>query len=844
MNSFIPQHFVVAHRLRRRIRLIFSGLKRDPDRMHALGSILGKRKGVLDVRAVPEIGSLAIRFDPARIDADRLLTELDRLIPNLGSGPARREHAADAQVLPESREYHFGVEGMSCASCALMVEMRLRRDPRVDSAVVNMASRAGQVRGRLPLGDVLAMVEELGYHGTPLDTVSQRKLLLQREEQRLSDARRRAVMAAILSVPVTVVAMLELQGGFWRWFQLVFTTPIVFWSGKPFFDKARKLLKQRSANMDSLIAMGVGSAYFYSATSLFMRKPYLYFDAAAGIICFVLLGRYMEEKAKGKANAAIRGLMDLQPQTANLLTEEGMREVPVDDLVPGDRIMVRPGERIPADGIVLEGISTADESMLTGESMPVVKQVNDKVVGGCINGTGSLVVQVAVASHESVLAGIVHMVEQAQSSRLPIQKTVDRISSVFVPGVMLASGVTFAGWLLAGAGFAQAFGNGITVLLIACPCALGLATPAAVMVGTGQAAKKGVFIRNGESLETATYIDQIVFDKTGTLTEGKPFVTDFFSFTDQDQQSLLQDIASCEMQSEHFLGKAIVAYAEEKGLALERPASFIAVPGRGLKASLRGGEWLIGNDSMMEEAGIALSLGEVSLEELGAQGKTPVFCALNGLLVALFAIADRPRANAAEAVQRLHQLGIETVMVTGDTWETAEHIAAQVGISRVVAKATPEDKLLIIKKMQSEGHRVGMIGDGINDAPALAASDVGFAVGTGTDVAIQTADITLTQGDIMKVAEAIEISSMTLRIIRQNLFWAFGYNVMAVPIAAFGRLNPMIASMAMALSSVSVVMNSLRLQHQGGKTGDKGHDPVAEGHQPDSRDHHAEQSCH
>jgi Cu+-exporting ATPase len=526
----------------------------------------------------------------------------------------------------------------------------------------------------------------------------------------------------------------------------------------------------------------------------------------------VLLGRYLEEKAKGQAHAAIRKLLDLQPQTATLLRDGEELVVPVDDLAPGDLILVRPGDKIPTDGTVVEGLSTVDEAMLTGESLPVVKEPGHNVVGGCINGNGALKVKVTAVGADTVLSGIVHMVEQAQSSKLPIQKTVDSISRVFVPTVMGISAVTFGTWLLLGAGFTTAFATGITVLLIACPCALGLATPAAIMVGTGRAAQKGIYIRNGESLEMATHLTTIIFDKTGTITEGKPYVTDFFNLTRIKDDKLLGLVAAAESRSEHFLAKAVVAFATEQGVKPAKVETFEAVPGRGIVVGVGGHLVQIGNRAWLEEGGLDLAplLGRATT--LAEQGKTPVYCVMDGKPAALFGIADRPRPDAADAIERLHQLGVRTIMVTGDVEAAAHYVAERVGIDAVVAHARPERKLEIVRELQAQGGKVGMIGDGINDAPALAAADVGFAVGTGTDVAIETADLTLINGDITKVADAVELSTATLKIIRQNLFWAFGYNTLSIPIAAVGKLNPMIASAAMALSSVSVVMNSLRLQ--------------------------------
>ena len=810
----ISGHFRIEHRLRRRLRISAPSLRDDPERLYALEILLRKRPAIRAVRAIPGLGGLVVHYDPTQLPEANLCTLLDAVIPNLGKARAR---PADTDELPRSgkeQEIQFAVEGISCASCALLIELVLRRDPRVRRATVNMASESGTVFGDIPQAEVYAAVERLGYKALPLDTVSQRKLLMEREEQRLREARKRAVIAGVLSIPVTIIAMADWKGAFWRWAQFVLSTPIVFWSGKPFFTKALKLARQRSANMDSLIVLGVGAAYVYSTAALFFRRPYLYFDAASGIICFVLLGRYLEEKAKGRAHAAIRRLLDLQPQTANLLRDGEIVTVPVDDLVIGDLILIRPGEKIPTDGVVIEGLSTVDEAMLTGESLPVIKAAGHDVVGGCINGTGALQVRVTAIGADTVLAGIIHMVDQAQSSKLPIQKTVDRISAVFVPSVMAIGGLTFAGWLLAGAGFTTAFATGITVLLIACPCALGLATPAAIMVGTGQAAQRGIYIRNGESLETATHIDTIIFDKTGTITEGKPFVTDFVNVSDLSDEAIMALVGSAEVRSEHFLGKALVEHARALGCPLSEPSAFEAVPGHGLKATVDGRELVIGNLAWMETLKIRLTPFKKMPAALAEAGKTPVVCVLDGKPAALFGIADRPRANAAEAIERLHRRGVRTIMVTGDIQAAADFVARQVGIDEVVAQARPERKLEIVRGLQELGHQVGMIGDGINDAPALAAANVGFAIGTGTDVAIETADLTLVNGDITKVADALEISSDTLKIIKQNLAWAFGYNTLSIPIAAVGKLNPMVASIAMALSSVSVVLNSLRLQRK------------------------------
>ena len=545
--------------------------------------------------------------------------------------------------------------------------------------------------------------------------------------------------------------------------------------------------------------------------ALFRRKGHLYFEAGAAIITFVLLGRFLEERAKGQAGEAIRRLVDLQPQTATVLRKGQEFVISVDDCVVGDELLIRPGEKIPTDGLVIDGVSTVDEAMVTGESVPVIKNSGHKVIGGCVNGSGVLKIKVTAVGMDTVLAGIVHMVDQAQATKLPIQKQVDKISAVFVPAVMALSGATLVGWLVVGAPFGFAFGNAITVLLIACPCALGLATPAAIMVGAGQAADEGIYIRNGESLETAAKLNVIVFDKTGTITEGKPRVTDLVKFSRMSTEKIIALAASAENNSEHFLGKAIVAYAKEKAIDLLACDYFYSETGLGIEAEIDSKKLLLGNQAWLQKQGVELEHLAAVIDEFSIQGKTPVLMAVNGKAVAVFGIADKARVEAVKALAQLNKLGVHTLMVTGDTEKTAHYIAAVVGIETVIANAKPEQKLAIIQQFQAEGKKVGMIGDGINDAPALAAADVGFAIGTGTDIAIESADMTLVKGDITKVTAAIQLSTDTIKIIKQNLFWAFAYNVIAIPVASMGKLNPMIASAAMALSSVSVIVNSLRL---------------------------------
>ncbi|ATG89701.1 heavy metal translocating P-type ATPase [Methylomonas koyamae] len=808
----IPKNFELRHQLRNRVRIVSSVLAGDPERGYILEILLKKRPEIKRVRSVIAIGSVVIEFDSARLPKKNLLIMLDAVLGNIAQ--KRTEIKQDKRKILDGplHDIDLAVQGMSCASCALLIEMVLNRDQRVNKAGVNFATETVNVQGCLSAADVVEIVERLGYSAMPVDTLSQRKKLIEKELQRIDLARRRFVTAGLLTVPVVVSAMAMGSRSWLHWLQFALTTQVVFGSGRQFFTKAYRLAKQRAANMDSLIALGVGSAYGYSVPALFRRRGHVYFEAAAAIVTFVLLGRYLEERARGKAGEAIRKLVDLQPQTATLLLEGGNeRRVDIDDIRIGDLLLVRPGEKIPTDGLVVYGISTVDEAMITGESMPVVKNPGHAVIGGCVNGNGVLHVKATAVGMDTVLAGIVHMVDQAQATKLPIQKQVDKISAVFVPVVMGLSAATLAGWLLVGAPFGFAFGNAITVLLIACPCALGLATPAAIMVGAGQAAKQGVYIRNGESLEIASKLNAIVFDKTGTITEGRPRVSKLVKLSRMAEAKLLLLAASAENNSEHYLGKAVVAHAREQGVEPGECAYFYSETGRGIRADVAGYKILLGNQAWLESQQVAVERLAEHADLFARQGQTPVYMAVDGKEAAVFAIADSPRAEAAEAIERLHRLGIKTMMVTGDTEKTAHFIADKVGIADVVASARPEQKLQIIRQLQQDGRNVGMIGDGINDAPALAAANVGFAVGGGADIAIESADLTLVQGDIGKVTDTIELSAFTIRVIKQNLFWAFGYNTVAIPVAALGKLNPMIASAAMALSSVSVIVNSLRL---------------------------------
>ncbi|MGV0950865.1 MAG: heavy metal translocating P-type ATPase [Azonexus sp.] len=819
----VPLDIQLAHALQRRIRVVIPALKGDQERFYLLEILLRKRPAIREIRSECRIGSLTIHFDPAAIARADLLAAVTQIATVLAH--SQRTLTPEAKAVPEGplQRSSVAIEGMTCASCAALIELTLQRDPRVKNAAVNFAAGTCAVDGELDRDAVFALVDRLGYTPRPMDTLAQRRFLVEREKILREEARKRFLAAAALTAPLMVLGMAMPHRYSLRLLQFVLATPVVFGAGLPFFDKAVKLARNRSANMDTLIALGAGAAYLYSLPGLLpqRRAHFLYFEAAASIVTFVLLGRYLEERAKGKAGEAIRQLIELQPATATVLRDGVEMVVDVESVAPGETLLVRPGERVPTDGEVIAGSSAVDESMLTGESLPVSKAAGDKVIGGCMNQNGALTLRATAVGRDTVLAHIVRMVDEAQSAKLPVQKLADRISSVFVPSVIGIAGVTAGGWLLGGAPATHALAHAIAVVLIACPCALGLATPTAIMAGTGAAARRGIFIRNGTALEIGAKVTTVVFDKTGTITEGRPLVSDWQNLGGLPDGELLALIAAAENGSEHFLARALREFARQfaapQGDFLrgavdgQNVADFRVEPGHGIAAMVDGHAVVIGNGEWLSACGIQTTPLAEACARAGAEGKTPVLAALDGQLAAFFAIADQPRADAAATIARLHKLGIKTLMATGDIEAAARHVAGLVGIDRVEARATPDRKLQLIRALQAAGEVVAMVGDGINDAPALAAADVSMAIGGGTDIAVEAADLTLVRGDLGKAAEALSISRRTMRIIRENLFWALGYNTIAIPVAAAGRLNPMIASAAMAASSVSVVVNSLRL---------------------------------
>jgi copper-exporting ATPase len=742
-----------------------------------------------------------------------------------------------------SKQKEYIIEGMSCASCAMTVENAVSKIPGVDKASVNLATEIMTVEANdsVTPEDIAKVVDGVGYGARPRGKSVEEELEEKNEkkEAHLREMKRNLTISAIFTVPLLFIAMADMVGipmpAFlspmqspvsYALIQLALVLPIL-WVGRRFFVDGFKALSKGHPNMDSLVALGTSAAFLYSLYGTYHVLEghahfamNLYYESAGVILTLITLGKYFEDVSKGKTSMAIQTLVGLAPKMATVLRDGQEVEVPVEEVQVGDLIRVKPGEKVPVDGVVTEGNSTVDESMLTGESIPVSKSVGDEVIGASLNKTGSFILKATKIGKDTALSQIIQLVEQAQGSKAPIAKLADKVSGVFVPIVIVLALVSGLAWYFLGQeSWVFALTITISVLVIACPCALGLATPTAIMVGTGKGAENGILLKSGEALEEANHVNMVVFDKTGTITNGTPVVTDVVTADFSDADALIRLAASLEVASEHPLGEAIVAKAKEQGAAFDEVTNFEAIPGFGIKGHV--GETLVflGNEKWMRENGLVDEAMNEKANRFAEQGKTPLYIGYNDAVQGLIVVADTVKESSARAIQTLHEMGIQVAMMTGDHERTAQAIAAEVGIDRVFSEVLPQDKANYVSKLQEEGYIVAMVGDGINDAPALAQAQVGIAIGTGTDVAIESADAVLMKSDLMDVPAMLKLSRATIRNIKENLFWAFAYNVIGIPFAMgvlhlFGGplLNPMIAGAAMSFSSVSVVLNALRLK--------------------------------
>ncbi len=767
---------------------------------------LAREPGVATAEVSLAADSATISYDPAITGAAQLAAAVSR------AGYAVPERAIDLRI-----------SGMTCASCVGRLERALARVPGVTGVSVNLATERAAVRTAAPLSRIVPQlvdaVARAGYGASLWSDAAERASHDEAAAAKRSRAELiRFAVGAVLTMPLIAEMVVHLMGGHWRLPPLAALTlaaPVQFWIGARFYRAGWKALRAGAGNMDLLVALGTSAAFGLSAVRA-LRDPWgmpdLYFEAAAVVIVLVVLGKWLESRAKRGAAAAIRALMRLQPERARVVRDGVEQEVPAETVLPGEAVIVRPGERIPVDGVVIAGESDVDESLLTGESRPVARRANDKVTGGAINGDGLLRIEARAVGAEATLARIIRMVEGAQASKAPVQRLVDRISAVFVPVVLGIAASTFLGWWLWGGDVEGGLIAAVSVLVIACPCALGLATPTAIMAGTGVAARSGILIKDADALESAHRITTVVFDKTGTLTIGKPAVTTIVAAAGASEIDVLRAAALAQQGSEHPLARAVLARANEAGIDLAPVERFRAHRGRGIEALCAGRTILVGNRRLLEESGIDISALAAQADSHAAQGGTVMFVAEEGRALGLIAAGDAIRPEAHEAIARLNALGISAAMLTGDNRGAAESAARALGIGRVIAEVLPEDKAREVAALRARGTVVAMVGDGVNDAPALAAADIGMAMGTGTDVAMQAAGVTLMRGDPRLAAAAIDISRATYTKIRQNLFWAFVYNVIGIPLAALGLLSPVVAGAAMALSSASVVSNSLLLR--------------------------------
>lgn len=773
---------------------------------------LKKMDGVSDANVNLALEKATVKFDGTKMDA----TDIQNKIRALGY-----------DVITDKTE--LVLTGMTCAACATRIEKGLNKLDGVLHATVNLALEKATIEynpATVSPKDMTQKVEKLGY-GASIKSEDNEKETVDQRLKEIKSQQRKFILSMVFSIPLlwTMVGHFSFTSFLYvpdmlmnPWVQMALATPVQFFIGKQFYVGAYKALRNKSANMDVLVALGTSAAYFYSvylAIGTIGHDTHsigLYFETSAVLITLIILGKLFEAKAKGRSSEAIKKLMGLQAKTAIVVREGIELEIPLEEVVTGDLVLVKPGEKIPVDGEIIEGQSALDESMITGESIPIDKTVGDTVIGATINKNGFIKIKATKVGKDTALAQIIKVVEDAQGSKAPIQRLADSISGIFVPIVVGIAIITFLIWYFAvvPGNFAEALEKMIAVLVIACPCALGLATPTSIMAGSGRAAEFGILFKGGEHLEMTHRINTVILDKTGTITNGSPVLTDVM--TELDETEFLALVGSAEKQSEHPLAQAIVDGIRNKNINLMEAKEFEAIPGYGIKAIVNEKELLIGTRRLMRKSNIVIEHVLDEMIALEKQGKTAMLIAINGAYAGIVAVADTIKETSAQAINRLKDMGLEVIMITGDNEETAQAIAKQAGVDKVIAEVLPEGKAEEVKKLQQQGKKVAMVGDGINDAPALAIADIGMAIGTGTDVAMEAADITLIRGDLNSIADAIFMSKKTIRNIRQNLFWAFAYNTIGIPIAAFGFLAPWLAGAAMAFSSVSVVLNALRLQ--------------------------------
>ena len=782
-----------------------------------------KLNGVSDAQVNFAAEQAAISFDPAQLQVKDVVAKIQ-----------------DSGFTVPTNKTEFAVTGMTCANCAANIERALNKKvPGVVTATVNFASEraaAEYIPGIATRQDMITAIEAAGYGVISPEEISEEEDAEQIARQaEIREQTRKFIVGVIFALPLFVWSMARDFSliGMWshaawvNWLFWALATPVQFYTGWDYYVNGFKSLKNKSANMDVLVAMGSSVAYFYSLALLIfpILGQHVYFETSAVIITLIKLGKMLESRTKGRTGGAIRKLIGLRPKTATIIENNAEKELPIAQVQLEDIVLVRPGERIPVDGIVIEGASSVDESMLSGEPLPVDKHAGDKVVGGTINGEGLLKFKAAAIGKDTVLAQIIRLVQEAQGSKAPIQALADKVAAVFVPAIIALAAVVFFIWWGVAGEFVPAMIRLVAVLVIACPCALGLATPTAIMAGTGKGAEKGILFKNSEALETATKLDTIVLDKTGTITIGKPAVVDIIPIGPQceTEQDLLKLGASAEKGSEHPLGKAIVRHAETEGVSLLAPEEFKASSGLGVQARIDGSLVRVGKPDWFNEIEIDIAPAADRIRQLQSQGKTVMVVARENQLYGLITVSDELKSDSPAAIRELQEQNLKVVMLTGDNLETAQTIGSQVHIDHIFSEVKPEEKSFKVKELQDKGERVGMVGDGINDAPALAQADVGLAIGTGTDVAIETAEVILSSGSLSGVSRAIRLSRATMSTIKQNLFWAFGYNVILIPVAAgilypfeslpnmLRQLHPILAALAMAFSSVSVVTNSLRL---------------------------------